>query len=183
MFVTLAALFVLAMVTIATLGLTDHPGAGDVVVIPGTKVQPNGQPSSRMVVRMQAGIEVYRARDARWMLVSGGRKSGWNEARVMADYALAHGIPDSALIVDSLGVDTWHTAIATRRFMDAHHLKIAVVATQYFHVPRTRLALERLGVSAPYSRHARYFDWRDCYSIAREVPAYVKYALRRDVPR
>ena len=56
----------------------------------------------------------------------------------------------------------------------------ALVVTQYFHVPRTRLAVERSGVAPVFSAHAQYFEPRDVYSIAREVIGYGAYLLRAD---
>ena len=50
----------------------------------------------------------------------------------------------------------------------------------YFHVPRMRLALRRSGVAPVFSAHARYFEMRDVYSIAREVVGYGAYLLRAD---
>ena len=55
-----------------------------------------------------------------------------------------------------------------------------MVVSQYFHVPRMRLALERAGVTPVYSAHAQYFELRDVYSIAREVVGYGVYLLRAD---
>jgi uncharacterized SAM-binding protein YcdF (DUF218 family) len=56
------------------------------------------------------------------------------------------------------------------------------VVTQYFHVPRTRLALRRQGVADIRSAHAAYFELRDLYAIAREVAALPAYWLKRPSP-
>ena len=78
---------------------------------------------------------------------------------------------------DHAGLDTDATARNLAAFMAAHRLRTALVATQYFHVPRTELALDRHGVDVVGSRHARFVEWRDVYSLAREVVAYPTYAL------
>jgi uncharacterized SAM-binding protein YcdF (DUF218 family) len=56
----------------------------------------------------------------------------------------------------------------------------ALVVSQYFHVPRMRLAMKRSGVATVFSAHARYFELRDVYSTAREVVGYGAYFLRGD---
>jgi uncharacterized SAM-binding protein YcdF (DUF218 family) len=62
--------------------------------------------------------------------------------------------------------------------MRKKNLQKALVATQYFHVPRTMLALERNGVQVSGNLHPRFFEFRDLYSIPREVVAYVGYMLK-----
>jgi uncharacterized SAM-binding protein YcdF (DUF218 family) len=56
-------------------------------------------------------------------------------------------------------------------------IRSVIVATQYFHVPRTRLALRRAGLEVAGSTHPEYFEWRDLYSLAREVPAWLAYRM------
>jgi hypothetical protein len=58
----------------------------------------------------------------------------------------------------------------------AQHLRTrgrhrAIVATQYFHVPRTELLLRRYGVDVVGRVHARFVAPRDAYSTTREVAA------------
>jgi uncharacterized SAM-binding protein YcdF (DUF218 family) len=53
----------------------------------------------------------------------------------------------------------------------------AMVVTQYFHISRTKLALKRNGVSSVSSAHARFFELRDLYSIAREVVGFSAYLV------
>ncbi len=64
-------------------------------------------------------------------------------------------------------------------YLAAHHLHSAMIVTQGFHVPRTRFAFARVGITRLAWVHARFWEPRDLYSIARELPALVKYAVRR----
>ena len=61
--------------------------------------------------------------------------------------------------------------------MKERGLTSAVVVTQYFHITRTRYALRRAGVAMVSTAHARYFEMRDLYSIAREAIALPVYWL------
>ncbi len=103
------------------------------------------------------------------------RASSADEAAVMRDYLMAKGVPASAILVDSAGVTTQATARNCATLMALHGFKSVTVVTQYFHVPRTRLALRRHGISAIGSAHAHFFELRDFYSIAREVAALPAY--------
>ena len=49
------------------------------------------------------------------------------------------------------------------------------MATQFFHVPRSRLALQQAGIEHVTTVHADYVEARDLYGLAREVPAWFRY--------
>lgn len=66
----------------------------------------------------------------------------------------------------------------TSQILRDSNKKSVFVVSQYFHLPRARLTLERLGISPIYSAHANFFEWRDIYSSLREVAAYISYVLR-----
>ena len=80
--------------------------------------------------------------------------------------------------MDSAGITTFASAKNTARIMQETGITIVLVVSQYFHIPRAKLALHKFGISPVYSAHARYFEPRDLYSIARELPGFVKYAFR-----
>ncbi len=96
----------------------------------------------------------------------------------MRRYLTEHGVPDRDIILDSNGVDTYHTARFVAAWMREHDAHIARIITQYFHISRTRLALKRFGVVEVRTAHADIFETRDLYSIPREVLGYCAYALR-----
>jgi len=50
--------------------------------------------------------------------------------------------------------------------------------TQYFHLPRTMLALKRQGVADVSGAYPAFFELRDVYSVLRELPAVALYIFR-----
>lgn len=98
----------------------------------------------------------------------------------MKQYLVENGVPESRIHVDSGGATTHLTARNAARIMRENGWQRAMVVTQYFHVPRMRLAMQRSGVTPVFSAHARYFELRDVYSTAREVIGYGAYLLRTD---
>ncbi len=171
---------VLAGALVVLIGVSDHLARADVGVVLATEVEAGGTLAPRLRARCERGLEVYRQGWVPALLVSGGiDRHGFDEAARMKAYLVARGVPDSAVAMDPHGVDTWHTALGTRRYLAARGLGTAMVVTQGFHVPRTRLAFARLGIRTTGWAHARFWEPRDLYSIARELPALVKYAVRR----
>jgi vancomycin permeability regulator SanA len=177
--IAVAGCIVLAAAIIVASGLNDHVEKADVIVVPGNTVNPDGTPSPRLKARLDAALRLYREGYAPLIFVSGGTgKEGIDEAIAMSSYLQRNGVPNTSIIVDSAGVTTQATAKNAARYMHQHGLKSALVATQYFHVVRTRLALERQGVKVVGSVHAQYFEVRDLYSVLRELPACVAYYVK-----
>ena len=182
MLFALAALVVLGVIATTLLvvdGLTDERAAADVALVLGNTVNPDGQPSARLRARLDAAVAVYRAGRAPVLLVSGGLgKEGHDEAVVMRNYLVSQGIPAAAIVVDSEGWTTGHSARNAAAWMRGRGLSRAIVVTQYFHVPRSKLALRKCGVASVSGAHARYFELRDFYSTAREVVGWLAYRFR-----
>lgn len=182
--ITTATLLALAIYSgavgaIALIGFQDHATPADIIVVPGNTVQPDGTVSARLQSRLDVALQLFHEGLAPTIFVSGGTgREGRDEAAAMAAYLVAQGVAPNAIIQDPQGVDTKATAVNAAQYLRAHQLHSAIVATQYFHVARTTLALERSGVRVAGTRHARYFELRDAYSLFREVLGYAAYWAR-----
>ncbi|MET0623378.1 MAG: YdcF family protein [Pyrinomonadaceae bacterium] len=173
--------FALAATLIVADGLTDDINAADVAIVPGNTVEKDGRPSARLSARLDQTVALYRQGLFHDVIVSGGVGSeGFDEAEVMKRYLVEKGVPERSIHVDGGGATSRLTAVNASRMMRKNGWRSAMVVTQYFHVPRMRLALKRSGVAPVFSAHARYFELRDVYSIAREVVGYGAYLLRAD---
>lgn len=173
--------FILAATLIVADGLTDDIHAADVAIVPGNTVERDGRPSARLQARLDQTIALYRQGLFPDVIVSGGVGSeGFDEAEVMKRHLVENGVPAGHIHVDSGGATTYLTARNASRMMRDNGWRRAMVVSQYFHVPRMRLALKRSGITPVFSAHAQYFELRDVYSIAREVVGYGAYLLRAD---
>ena len=161
-------------------GLHDEPARADAAVVLGNRVEPDGRPSQQLEGRLQRALEVWRAGLVRRVVVSGGKGvEGFEEAEVMADWLVARGVPRPAVVVDRTGVNTFETARAVRRLVDAGELRSVVVITSWYHVPRSELALRRHGVVVAGSLRARHGpSRRDPWSLAREAVGFWWYVVR-----
>ena len=176
----LAAGFVFMATAIVIDGLRDELHVVDVGIVLGNQVYRNGSLSDRLQARLDEAVILYRQGYLKNIIVSGGKGiNGVDEATVMARYLVSQGIPSGVVIMDSGGANTYLTAQNSAHYMKAHGMQSAMVITQYFHVPRSRLALRRFGISEVYGAHARFFEWRDFYSTGREVMGYMVYFIRR----
>lgn len=171
--------FLLATAALVLTGLHDKLAPADVIVVPGNTILPDGTPSPRLQARLDAALTQFQAHRAQHILVSGATgKEGFDEAASMARYLQSRGVPTSAIIEDNQGWTTDATARNAALLMRRHGWTTAMVATQYFHVPRFRLALERSGIAVSGNVHAPYFELRDLYSVPRETVGYLVYYVK-----
>lgn len=185
----LLASLLLAIVSISSLaalirsGLNDQLGKADTALVLGNTVNPDGSPSPRLKARLDKAAALYRDGYFPKIVVSGATgKEGVPEGTAMKKYLIQAGLPEDAIIVDDQGVDTFASARKTAEILRAQNAKSVLVVTQYFHIPRSKLALSKFGISPIYNAHANYFEARDIYSVLREVPAYIKYLARPSQP-
>lgn len=174
--VWLPLMIVAAGAVIAFDGFTDNIVPADAGVVPGSMVMPDGSPSNRLKARLDRAVELYGQGMIRFIVVSGGTgKEGFSEGRVMRDYVISRNVPEEHIIMDESGNTTRDTAQNTARLMQERGLTTAIAVSQYFHLTRMRMALDDAGIATAGTAHARYFELRDLWSLAREIPALVAY--------
>lgn len=170
------AAILLAAAALVLQGMNDEIHEADVAVVLGNTVNPDGTPSRRLAARLDMTLELYQRGVFKNVVVSGGMgREGFDEAAVMKDYLARRGVKQDQIIVDSFGLTTAATARNVAAITKEHHWSSVLVISQYFHIPRCRLALSRAGIEHVYSARARFFELRDFYSILREIFGYVAY--------
>lgn len=161
---SLLILFCLIMIGIIVSGAKNHLFKADLIVVLGTKVELDGTPSMGLAARLNEAITVYKQGYAPLILVSGGKgKEGYSEAHVMANYLITHGIPKQVIIQDEMGINTRATAKNTWQYMVSNHLSSVIVISQYYHIPRIRLALHAVGITKIGQASPSYISWRDFF--------------------
>jgi len=175
----IAVAFVLVAAGIAVSGLSARAGNADAALVFGNTVDRSGKPSPRLAARLDVAWRLFEQKRVRYILVSGGfGKEGFDEAKVMGNYLRAYGVPDSALIEDGNGSNTIVSCVNARTLLAKRHASSVDLVTQYFHIPRARLAAQRARLKVTGALAPRFFEARDLYSLAREVVALPVYALR-----
>ncbi|MEM7375264.1 MAG: YdcF family protein [Bacteroidota bacterium] len=161
-------------------GLWDTSQKADVAIVLGSKVNENGELSERLRARVMAGLSAYKEGQVSRLLVSGGLgKEGHNEALVMKQFLMEEGVPEQHILTDSAGNTTALTAQNSQTIMQDKGLSSAIIVSHYFHVTRAKLACRQSGIKLVGSRHAKMPpQWRELYSIPREVLAYYVYLIR-----
>lgn len=170
--------FVVHTLIITIDGLRDELEVSDVAVVLGNKVELNGKPSKRLQGRLDKAVELYENNYFEYVIVSGGvGKEGFDEAAVMREYLIEKGIHEDKILLDSNGYNSYMTAKNTKEIMENMDFDSAMIITQFYHISRTKLAFNKVGIENIYSAHSYYIELRDVYSVVREFFAYYKYLV------
>ena len=160
-------------------GRSDYRRSADAVVVFGAQVHEDGRPSTSLRDRMTTAVELYKDGLVKRVIVSGGvGDSGYNEALVMRDMAVEAGVPKTRVVVDSNGISTNATVADTVPFFGEDGWTRILAVSQYYHLPRVKLAYQRAGwnvftvpagTSSPIPQTPRL--------VVREIPAFWVYYL------
>jgi vancomycin permeability regulator SanA len=179
--------FLAAWVLVHTLlitwdGLHNSRQRADLAVILGNKVNEDGTLSERLTQRLACGLALYRRGCVGRLLVSGGLgKEGFYEGDKMREYLRAHGVPDTAIIVDNAGNTTQQTVRNTARLQPVLHFRSVLVVSQFYHLSRTKMLFRQAGFTEVSGASPVYFELRDAYSLLREFAAYYQALLFPEV--
>lgn len=144
----------------------------DAIIVLGASVRADGTPSDILADRLDDAIALYEAGAASVIVMSGdGATASYNEPEAMRAYAIAHGVPESAIICDTAGFSTYESMYNAAT---VYGFTRVIVATQTYHLYRALyagqgLGMETIGVASDYHSYENQttFD-------LREIPARTK---------
>ncbi|MCC6792665.1 MAG: YdcF family protein [Thermomicrobiales bacterium] len=162
---------------------SDQTGIVDAIVVLGT-AQYNGRPSPALRARLDEVLAAYDAGVAPYIVVTGGKQPAdvFTEAEASRDYLIEHGVPESAILMESEGRDSWQSmrgAAEALRRIDAERI---LIVSDGFHLFRLKLMARELGFS-PIARGAsdspiRPNSGSEFDYIVRETAATVAFLVR-----
>jgi vancomycin permeability regulator SanA len=151
--------------------------AADVVIVLGTEVLPDGQPSERLAGRLETAAALVRDGRARVVLVSGdGNGVSGDEPAAMTAYLTGRlGVDPWRVVGDPFGLDTYDSCVRAR---DVYGVDRALVVTQSYHVSRAVALCRHLGldVDGVTARCPGCSTWLIVHKGARDYLASSKAA-------
>jgi vancomycin permeability regulator SanA len=161
-------------------GKTVYVQPAQVAVVLGCQVHGDGHASVALVDRVRTAAELYRAGLAQRLLMSGAQGVGEpvNETVTMRQLAIGFGVPAEAIAVDPNGANTDATVRDTVPMVRAAGYGRVAVVSDFFHLPRIKLAYQRLGydvITVPSRAHRIP---QTTGLVLREVPAFWVYYAR-----
>lgn len=111
----------------------------DTAIILAAEVRPNGTPSAVLRDRILTGIELYTSGKVKTLVMSGEAP----EPEIMKTFAIQQGIPPEDILLDNYGLRTYDTCYRAANVLG---LEEAILVTQMFHLPRTLLLCQSMGI-------------------------------------
>ncbi|CAM5719618.1 hypothetical protein SALBM311S_08427 [Streptomyces alboniger] len=135
----------------------------------------DGEPSPYLADRLDAAAKLYREGRIEVVLVTGDNsREDYDEPDAMRTYLKRHGVPDTRVVSDYAGFDTWDSCVRAKKIFGVDE---AVLISQDFHIRRALALCRAAGVNAYGIGVAAKHDVTWYYGGTREIFAAGKAAL------
>ncbi len=151
MVVATFALWVISAAAVLIWSSRDEARPAQAIVVLGA-AQYAGKPSPVLRARLDHALDLWNRHLASILILTGGTGSGdtTSEAAVGRTYAKKHGVPDSAILVESEGRTTSESMRAVAGMLEVRGLQSALLVSDPFHMLRLRILARRFGF-IPYT--------------------------------
>jgi len=184
--VVVAILAWIAMVVaVIVVGARDQAAPANAIVVLGA-AQYEGHPSPVLRARLDHALELYQRSLAPLVIVTGGTGAGdtTSEAQVGRRFLLEHGVPDSAIVMETRGLTTSQSVHAVAAIVSALPGRRVILVSDPFHMLRLSILARALGLTpltsptrtSPISTRASA-RWK--YVFAESLKAPVAYLIER----
>ena len=149
--VAIFALWVISAAAVLIWSYRDEARPAQAIVVLGA-AQYAGKPSPVLRARLDHALDLWNRHLATLLILTGGTGSGdtTSEAAVGRTYARKHGVPDSAILVESEGRTTSESMRAVAGMLEVRGLQSALLVSDPFHMLRLRILARRFGFT-PYT--------------------------------
>lgn len=130
----------------------DQDDPADAIVVLGA-AQYNGVPSPVLARRLDHALELYEAGVAPTIVVTGGKQAAdrFTEAAASFTYLRERGVPESAILREENGANTWDQLAATSRLLADRNVSSAVLVSDDYHALRLDMIAGEVGLDATVS--------------------------------
>jgi uncharacterized SAM-binding protein YcdF (DUF218 family) len=149
------ALWIISATAVLVWSSRDEARPAQAIVVLGA-AQYAGKPSPVLRARLDHALELWNRHLASLLILTGGTGSGdtTSEAAVGRTYARKHGVPDSAILVETEGRTTSESMRAVAGMLEVRGLQSALLVSDPFHMLRLRILARRFGFT-PYTSPTR----------------------------
>ena len=149
--VAVFAFWIISAAAVLVWSSRDEARPAQAIVVLGA-AQYAGKPSPVLRARLDHALDLWNRHLASLLILTGGTGSGdtTSEAAVGRTYARKHGVPDSAILVESEGRTTSESMRAVAGMLEVRGLQSALLVSDPFHMLRLRILARRFGFT-PYT--------------------------------
>jgi uncharacterized SAM-binding protein YcdF (DUF218 family) len=181
----IVAIWAASMSAVVLFSWIDQARPAESIVVLGA-AQYDGRPSPVLRARLDHGIELYGRGLGKVLVLTGGRAYGdtTTEADVGRTYAMKHGVPDTAILLENKGRTTRESMLAVADLLQSRGMNTAILVSDPFHMLRLSIIGRRFGLT-PYTSPTRTSPispnrekrWR--YMLGESVKAPLAFLFER----
>ena len=144
-----AGYYGVSLLQVHAAGRADDARPVDALVVMGA-AQYDGTPSPQLQSRLDHVIELWRAGYASTIVVTGGKQplDRFTEAEASAAYLIERGVPESVIVRENTSRNTYDSLVGVRRLLAERGFGSALLVSEPYHMLRTKLIAEELGLEA-----------------------------------
>ncbi len=126
----------------------DQAGPAQAIIVMGA-AQYNGTPSPDLAARLDQAYELWKRGYASVVVVTGGRQPGdvFTEAQAGQGYLESKGVPDSDILADNQGNNSWESLSGAAAKLAPRQLRRVILVSDPFHDLRIQEMASALGLS------------------------------------
>ncbi|WP_066092300.1 YdcF family protein [Xanthomonas massiliensis] len=131
-------------------GWRDQAAPADAIIVLGAAAY-DARPSPVFEERIRHGLDLYRRGYAATLIFTGGfggSGARFSESQVARRYALRHGVPADAILIETASRTTRQNLVQARTLMQRHGLHSAIVVSDPLHMARAMRLCRELGIAA-----------------------------------
>jgi uncharacterized SAM-binding protein YcdF (DUF218 family) len=150
-------------------GRSDQARPVDAIVVMGA-AQYDGRPSPQLAARLDHVVELWNRGLSEVVVVTGGKQPGdrFTEAEASSRYLTERGVPESAILQEDRGRNSYRSLEAAAAMLAARDLDTVLLVSDPFHSLRIRMIAEELGLRA-YVSPTRTSPVRGATAFRREL--------------
>ncbi len=167
------------------LRLSAAPEAADAIVVLAGGVGESGQAGGGYQERVKMAVELYQSGFAPRMVFESGYVFAFREAEIMRDLALSLDVPESAIILETTGANTYEQVARVHAVLREHGWRRILLVSSPYHMRRAVLVWRKQApevqvVPTPVPRsqfyaHDRGASLEQLRGLAQEVAALAWY--------
>ena len=148
----LAAYYLVTLFQVWRAGREEGPASAEVIVVLGA-AQYDGTPSPQLAARLDHTLDLWEDGVAPLLMVTGGKLPAdrFTEAEASRTYLIERGVPESAILREDVGRNTYESLDEAADVLAAEGLDEVVLVTDPYHSLRSRLIAEEVGLDASLS--------------------------------
>lgn len=158
-------LYISLAIYIGTQAEKDSKSRSDAILVLGARSYIEGKYNPCLKARVEHAVDLYKSKYASKILMTGGNdiEDNVNEAETMKKIAVESGVNSKDILLEKQATSTYENLTFSQDILRKNGLKSVKIVTEPFHVARTELVAEKLGLNfsiSPISTSPCWLPWK-----------------------